>query len=505
MQPSWEFQCRSLLIFGPDWELRWVQTLAYDAVKDFPPSKDGGKCPLMVGCECKFGSEKIRCDQFPVYTFLMPGNSSSIEVIVIGAGLAGMSAAIHLAKAGVKVVCLEADVENNDPVGESLDWSAPELLKTLGFPMERLLEEGIATWKRHVILKLRSGAEQHYIPSDWLAKPPFNVELRTIHVDRTLLNRAIRKTLLGNGVELLSCKIVRVERDGMRIRSVIDAAGERLSARWFVDASGSAASLFPRTFQLPLYQFGPKKVAVWDYFKVTESLEGTTLHADGEGPPYMEWIWQIPVQPDTISVGYITTGDVIKQKRQAGLTVNEIYAEQLGHYPELERLLPYTGSPRTTSFLCRACGKTCGPNWLVIGESAAMVDPMTSNGVTAALRHAGEASEIIIRYRNREQIPRLTRALYGRRVLDMANFFNSGIEKVIYDWPIRNRIGTLVAGDVYTIPAWSINNIYSRIEPRGVVSTLLFGLFLGTLRAAMNVFYWFCRRSRSASPVCAVS
>jgi hypothetical protein len=134
-----------------------------------------------------------------------------------------------------------------------------------------------------------------------------------------------------------------------------------------------------------------------------------------------------------------------------------------------------------------------------------MVDPMTSNGVTAALRHAGEASELITRYRNRKQIPWLARILYGRRVLYMANFFNSGIEKVIYDWPIRNRIGALVAGDVYTIPAWSINNIYSRVEPRGLVSTVLFGLFLGILRAAMNILYWFCRRSRSPSPVCAVS
>lgn len=69
------------------------------------------------------------------------------------AGMSGMSAAIHLAKAGLKVICLEADVENSDPVGESLDWSAPELLKSLGFPMDRLLHEGIATWKRHVILK----------------------------------------------------------------------------------------------------------------------------------------------------------------------------------------------------------------------------------------------------------------------------------------------------------------------------------------------------------------
>ena len=419
--------------------------------------------------------------------------------------MAGMSAAIHLARAGLRVMCLEANVENNDPVGESLDWSAPALLKAIGFPMEQLLQQGIATWKRHVILKLRTGAEQHYVPSDWLAKPPYNVELRTIHVDRTLLNRAIREALTGSGVELLSRKIVQIDREGMRIRSVIDAAGETFSAPWFVDASGSSARLFPKAFNLPIYEFGPKKVALWDYFKVTEPLEGTTLHADGEGPPYMEWVWQIPVRPDTISIGYVTTGEAIKQKRQAGLSVGEIYEQQLGHYPKLARHLPYTGSPRTTSFVCRAYAKTCGPNWIAIGESAAMVDPMTSNGVTAALRHAGEASEIVAHYRRSKQMPWLTRVLYSRRVLYMANFFNSGIEKVIYDWPIRNRIGALVAGDVYTIPAWSINNIYSRVEPRGAVSTALFGLFLAVLRAAMNILYWFCRRSRSASAVCAPS
>jgi len=146
-----------------------------------------------------------------------------------------------------------------------------------------------------------------------------------------------------------------------------------------------------------------------------------------------------------------------------------------------------------------------GPNWLVVGESAAMVDPMTSNGVTAALRHAVEASRLITRYRNRNWLPWLPRTMYSRRVLDVANFFNSGIERVIYDWPIRNRIGALVAGDVYTIPAWSINNIYSRIQPNGLVSTMLFSLFLAILRTAMNLLYWFCKRSQPAAAACATS
>jgi flavin-dependent dehydrogenase len=53
-----------------------------------------------------------------------------IDVTVIGGGLAGMAASIHLSRAGLRVLCIEADVADTDPVGESLDWSAPDLLKT---------------------------------------------------------------------------------------------------------------------------------------------------------------------------------------------------------------------------------------------------------------------------------------------------------------------------------------------------------------------------------------
>jgi flavin-dependent dehydrogenase len=437
----------------------------------------------------------------------MTNNFSQIDVTVVGGGLAGMAAAFHLAKGGMRVLCIEPDAAARDAVGESLDWSAPELLAALGLPMSRLLSEDIATYKRHVILRLRSGAAEHYVPSDWLARPPFNVELRTIHVDRNRLDEALRDIVLAVGVTWLRDKVIRVERTKTTVTSVVTQGGVEISSRWFVDAAGSGASLFPRLFDLPAHEFGPKKVAMWDYFPAHESLEGTTLNADCEGPFYMSWVWQIPIHPETVSVGYVATGESVGEKRRQGMSLQEIFRDQLRSIPELREFAQSSNTtpPRTTSFRCRAHGKTNGPNWLVIGESAAMVDPMTSNGVTAALRHAEEASRIIVRSRNHKQLSLLSRTMYSRRVLYMANFFNSGIEKVVYDWPVRNRIGALRAGDVYTIPAWSINNIYSRVRPRGVASTILFGMFLATLRGAMNLFYWFCARSRSAAPACATS
>jgi flavin-dependent dehydrogenase len=434
-------------------------------------------------------------------------NFSQIDVTVVGGGLAGMAAAFHLARGGLRVLCIEPESDSRDAIGESLDWSAPELLAALGLPMSRLLEQGMATYKRHVILRLRSGAAEHYEPSDWLARPPFNVELRTIHVDRAKLDAALREIVTAAGVTWLRDKVVRVERQGRTITSVVTHSGAEISSRWFVDAAGSGASLFPRLFDLPVYAFGPKKVAMWDYFSAPEPFEGTTLNADCEGPFYMSWVWQIPIHAKTISVGYVASGESVGERRRQGMSLQDIFKEQLGNFAELGRLADSSSeiSPRSTSFRCRAHDKTNGPNWLVIGESAAMVDPMTSNGATAALRHAEEASRIIVRNRNRRKLPWLSRSLYSRRVLYMANFFNSGIEKVVYDWPIRNRIGALRAGDVYTIPAWSINNIYSRIRPRGIFSTILFEMFLATLRFAMNLFYWFCARSRSAAAACATS
>lgn len=434
----------------------------------------------------------------------MSDQTLDFDVTVVGGGLAGMAASIHLARAGMRVACIEPDPENCDPVGESLDWSAPELLKGLDLPMDRLLREGVATYKRHVILKLISGAARHYIPSDWLGRPPFNVELKTLHVDRNLLNRLIRERAIGHGVTFVNDRVVHVQRDGARIEAVLTATEQRRSSSWFLDASGSASCLFARAFQLEAVEYGPPKVALWDYFTVDESIEGTTLLADCEGPHYMDWVWQIPIHPTTISVGYVAPGDTIKGKRQRGLSTQEIYSERLEHFAELQRLARRAHSqPKTTSYHCRTFERFAGPNWLVMGEAAAMVDPMTSYGVTGALRHAVEAARVITRARHRKNLPWLARTLYVRRATEMAKFFNCGIEKVVYDWPVRTRLGPLLAGDVYTIPAWSMNHLYSRIRPEGPVKSLLFGLALRAFRAAADIYYWFCKRAERPATACA--
>jgi hypothetical protein len=121
--------------------------------------------------------------------------------------------------------------------------------------------------------------------------------------------------------------------------------------------------------------------------------------------------------------------------------------------------------------------------------------------VTAALRHAFEASNLLIRYRDRERLPWLATTMYSKRVETLAKFFNCGIERVVYDSPIRSRIGVLMAGDVYTVPAWSMNTVYARMRPEGVFTTLLFSCLLNFWRVMALALHGFCKEEEESCEV----
>jgi menaquinone-9 beta-reductase len=289
-----------------------------------------------------------------------------------------------------------------------------------------------------------------------------------------------------------------VEKAGRKISSVHTAGGSRIASPWLIDASGFGGSVLTREFNLPAIQYGPPKVAMWTYFEVSEAIEGTTLYMDPKPAEYLDWIWEIPVSPNTVSVGHVTTGASMKAQRDQGLNVDDILRQQLMKFPRFEPLLRSGALSDTnvTSFRCRVHFGVAGPNWLIAGEAASMVDPITANGVTAALRHAAEASSLILKFRKRGELPLRARICYSSRMLQLAKFFNSGIEKIVYEPPVRNRIGLGSSGTVYTSPAWSMNVMYARLKPSGILSTLVFNSLLGIFRASAWVLYQFCSRLR---------
>ncbi len=78
----------------------------------------------------------------------------------------------------------------------------------------------------------------------------------------------------------------------------------------------------------------------------------------------------------------------------------------------------------------------------------------------------------------------MARKSYGMLVLQLGRFFNSGIESLVYDWPVRDRLGITRSATIYTDAAWSMNALYSRLRPRSVLSTAAFGAALKFLWAS---------------------
>jgi menaquinone-9 beta-reductase len=88
---------------------------------------------------------------------------------------------------------------------------------------------------------------------------------------------------------------------------------------------------------------------------------------------------------------------------------------------------------------------------------------------------------------------------YSSRILQMAKFFNEGIEKVVYEPPVRNYIGLGPVGTAYTSPAWSMNVVYARLRPRGPITTIILDALLGFFRVSASIAYWYCSGKKAST------
>ena len=278
-----------------------------------------------------------------------------------------------MAKAGLKVVCIEPPQPVRPPVGESLDWSAPDLLRRLGLSPDGLLASRIATWKRHVTLKMRDGCDAHYVPSTWLGGFPFYVNLATLHVERTQLDDEILKLVVDQGVTFVRDRVVDLESPTGRFSRSRTEGGVACSLlRGSLMLPGLELRWWRESLTCHSLQYGPTKVGIWTYFKVPQQVEGTTLYMDPMPTEYLEWIWEIPVSPDTVSVGYVIPGAALKPNVSEGESIEGVFRQQLMKFPRFESLLQQEPSDtiNVTSFRCRVYLDSAGPNWLIAGEAA---------------------------------------------------------------------------------------------------------------------------------------
>jgi len=406
--------------------------------------------------------------------------SNRYDVAIIGAGVAGLAASVLLREAGLRVVCLDPRQYPQRKVGESLDWSSPGLLRRVGIDTDALLADGIATLKKKIVVCELGKTEWRAAPPPLIRRSPLRFETVTLHVDRTALDARLFEHASALGTDFVWERVTHVHQDEDRITACSTAAGQRIEARWFIDASGTARVL-SRAMDIPVVSYGQQKVCLWTYFDTPPLNDGTAFFVDN-GDRYLSWVWDIPISPLQTSVGFVLPAERVRDRRQAGDSVEAILRYELSRYPRFRSLLDPQArlAVESTSFQPYVTTRVCGANWFMVGEAASMPDPLTGNGVTSGIRHARHAADAIMAAGSGDRISERRSRRYTQHVFRLGHSFNAHIEDAVYRHPIRWGLGLPAATYIYTLFAFFMNAFHARFDPRGWLGMRIFDLlFLG--------------------------
>lgn len=418
------------------------------------------------------------------------------DVVVMGAGMAGLAAATLLAKAGRRVACVDPEQFPRPRVGESLDWSSPSLLRRLGYRSEDLVAGHIGTYKRDIEADSADRDPLIAHPPRVLGRSPFGAEMTTVHLDRERFDASLYERARGYGVEFIWDAVRLVEMDGDRVSACVTQAGRRLSGEWFIDASGPAR-LVGRAARIGVREYAVPRVCLWAEVSAPRAREGTTLSLD-TGKDQLEWAWEIPLAEDRQSVGLVMPSAAFKALPRRGRSKAELLVAELRRFPRYAGLeASALGEVRTRSYRPYVSTRVAGLNWLMAGEAAAMVDPLTSVGVTAALRCATEAASIIVATKGGGSHIDQALADYDRRVRRLGDLYNAAIESLIYQPQVRRAFGLRATGLAYVLLGYGTNTLYTRLRPTSTRGTMGLGAVVSAYRLWMTTWL---RAARARAP-----
>ena len=300
------------------------------------------------------------------------------DVVIVGACTAGTYFSSLLGKAGLKVLVIDRDSEEN----------LCKRLDIIHFTADSYAQFGVEPSKP---------GDPEYVRSFHVcySKSALNNHLKTnaINVDvlhLPLFIRRLRKTALENGVHFrFSTAFDHLMRDSRnRICGIVTAEGEEIPARLVVDASGIAAAV-RRQVNDPFmenFETGPRD-KFYVLLKYVELLDKSIeIDASTGWSYYKGWIApQHHPGGAIIGVGANLSFDYARKcmaKFEAAIPLPEYKLQY-----EEAACTPYRRPP--LSFVT--------DGFLVIGDAACLTKPINGEGIPSAWAQCAPAAEVVIR------------------------------------------------------------------------------------------------------------
>lgn len=321
--------------------------------------------------------------------------STEHEVIVVGGGPAGSSAACALATAGHRVLLLERERFPRFHIGESMLPASNRILRRLG--LEDRIDTTRFVEKRGAGFESEDGESSSYIDFSTCSRVPFP---RTYQVLRSEFDRILLDRATELGVEVCQgCRATDVAfgPEGVTVtRRDADDREARITADVLVDASGQAGFLAKR---LDLRRVDPelRNVAAYAHYEGVSRSAGPRsgdIHIVSRRD--LGWIWFIPVSESVTSVGAVVSSR--RHAERDRTSAEEILEHYLESTPAAARRM--AGARRIVparfgADFCYAPRTYAGDRWLLVGDAGSFLDPVFSTGVLAALESGLESAEAI--------------------------------------------------------------------------------------------------------------
>ncbi|BBY17793.1 menaquinone reductase [Mycolicibacterium litorale] len=309
-------------------------------------------------------------------------------MVVVGAGPAGSAAAAWAARAGRDVLVIDsARFPRDKACGDGLTPRAVAELERLG------LGPWLDTRIRHRGLRMSGfGADVE------VAWPGPSFPSTGSAVPRTELDDRIRSVAADDGAKmLLGSKAIGVSHDSHgRVESLTLDSGEEVGVRTLIVADGARSTL-GRVLGRRWHQQTVYGVAVRGYIATPRSNEPwITSHLELRSPegkvlPGYGWIFPLGNGEVNIGVGALAT-----EKRPADAALRPL----MSYYTALRREeWGFDGEPRAPLSALLPMGGAvsgvAGPNWMLIGDAAACVNPLNGEGIDYGLETGRLAADLL--------------------------------------------------------------------------------------------------------------
>jgi len=340
---------------------------------------------------------------------------SSTDILVIGGGPAGSTAATLLAREGFSVNVLEREVFPREHIGESLLASAISIFDLLGV---RDKVESAGFVKKY-------GGYFEWREDAWEIKwgdPATGTGQYGFQVVRSELDHLLLKHSQSSGASVYQpYEVTSLEFGGERPHAATwkdRSSGKtgRISFRYLVDASGRAGLMTTKYLRNRRLNESFQNVAVWGYwrgFKLPNKGPSGAILVVGTRDG---WFWIIPLHNGTISVGNIMNKNAFAAKRRMGASLEDIYHSEIAASPVVAETLAQaelvTGlrSEQDFSYISEECG---GPGYFIAGDAACFLDPLLSTGFHLATYSAVMAAACLASISRNEVCEREALEAYG--------------------------------------------------------------------------------------------